>query len=96
MIFEQHLNNFEDPDADRRTFIAQIVTDYLTYLRRMRLAIPREYEHLIIEELGAQVNGMLTRKTYGCVNIEEYRQKLSTDVKALVDKNYTRMIKRRA
>ncbi len=30
VIFEQHLFNFQDSDADRKTFIGNSVTDYLT------------------------------------------------------------------
>lgn len=74
-IFEQHLYNFQDSSIDRKTFIVQVVQDYLTHLRRLKIAIPKTYEPYIIEELSAQVNTMLVKKIYGCLTIDEFREK---------------------
>lgn len=96
VIFEQHLHTFEDADSDRKTFITQIVAEYMAYLRKMKFAIPREYEHLIVDELAAQVNVMLVKKIYGCTSIEEYRRGLSEEARGTSDKKYSTLIKRRA
>lgn len=75
VIFEQHLYNFQDSDPDRKTFIENIVQDYLSYLRKMRITIPRSLEHSIVEELVTQVNTMLLKKIYGCSSIQEFKRK---------------------
>jgi hypothetical protein len=75
VIFEQHLFNFQDSDADRKTFIGNIVTEYLSYLRKNNIIVPRSLEASVIEELGAQVNVMLVKKIYGCLTIQDYQEK---------------------
>jgi hypothetical protein len=77
VIFEQHLYNFQDSDQDRKTFIANVVNDYLTYLRRKKIAIPRSLEHAIVEELATQVNTMLVKKIYGCYSIQDYQKSMA-------------------
>ena len=71
VIFEQHLFNFADPDSDRKTFIAQVVADYIGYLRKNNIIVPKSLEQPIVEELGTQVNTMLVRKIYGCLTVNE-------------------------
>jgi hypothetical protein len=77
-IFEQHLFNFQDPNSDRGTFILTIVNDYLTQLRKLGLAVPKQMEEMIFEELSFQVNTMLVKKIYGCMTINEYIAKTPT------------------
>lgn len=91
IIFEQHLFNFEDSDEDRKTFVLRIVQDYISHLRRMQIAIPRPMEHLIMEELYAQVNIMLSKKIYGCLSIDDYRRELAPEIKRKARKSYSRL-----
>ena len=91
VIFEEHLYNFQDSDSDRRVFIGNIVKDYLTYLRKMNVVIPKSLEASIIEELGIQVNTMLVKKIYGCLTIDEYKKTMSTTVKRKARSRYTRL-----
>ena len=72
VIFEQHLFNFADPDSDRKTFIAQVVADYIGYLRKNSIIVPKSLEQPIVEELGTQVNTMLVRKIYGCLTVNQF------------------------
>jgi hypothetical protein len=72
VIFEQHLFNFADPDSDRKTFIAQVVSDYIGYLRKNNIIVPKSLEQPIVEELGTQVNTMLVRKIYGCLTVNQF------------------------
>ncbi|MFN7684750.1 MAG: hypothetical protein ACK5QT_04990 [Oligoflexia bacterium] len=72
VIFEQHLYNFQDSESDRKTFISGIVQEYLSFLRRKSIAVPRSLESSIVEELADQVNLMLTKKIYGCLSIEDF------------------------
>ena len=80
-IFEQHLFNFQDPNADRKTFIEAIVKEYLSQTRRMGLNVPREWEEIIFEELCFQVNTMLVKKIYGCLTINEFTEKTKKKTK---------------
>ncbi|MGK5082756.1 hypothetical protein WDW37_05565 [Bdellovibrionota bacterium FG-1] len=96
VIFEQHLYNFQESDADRRTFIGNIINDYLTYLRKMNIAIPKSLESSIVEELAGQVNSMLVKKIYGCLSIDDYRKGAPAPVKKKARSRYTRLAKTKA
>ena len=76
-IFERHLYEIPDADIEREVFIKQIVHEYLGCLRKEDLCIPKALEPVIIDELANQVNTMLVKKIYGCLSIEEFRQKSS-------------------
>jgi hypothetical protein len=96
VIFEQHLYNFQDSDQDRKTFIGNVVNDYLTYLRRLKIAIPRSLEHSIIDELAGQVNTMLVKKIYGCLTIAEYQKSVGSGRETLRKRarvRYTKLAK---
>ena len=80
-IFEQHLFNFQDPNADRETFVLEIVKDYISQVRKLGLAIPTAMEEHIYEELCLQVSHMLVKKIYGCLTINEYTAKVPTEKK---------------
>jgi len=82
VIFEQHLFNFADPDSDRKTFIAQVVADYIGYLRKNNIIVPKSLEQPIVEELGTQVNTMLVRKIYGCLTVNEFADPVASSARA--------------
>lgn len=90
-IFEQHLFNFSDPDIERKTFIAQVVVEYLNFLRKKNVTIPRSLEAAIIEELGSQVNAMLVKKIYGCLSLKDFRKGVPNVAKRRAKKRYTRL-----
>jgi len=73
VIFEQHLLNFQDPEIDRKTFIAQVVHEYLRMLRLKNITVPKSLEQPIVEELATQVNAMLVKRIYGSSTIAEFR-----------------------
>lgn len=95
-IFEQHLFNFQDPNADRKSFIEAIVKDYLIHMRKLGLSVPKEWESQILEELCFQVNGMLVKKIYGCLTIDEYTAKTPTAAKKKARTRYQRLTKKAA
>jgi len=95
VIFEQHLLNFQDSDADRKTFIVNIVADYLSYLRKMNIVVPRSLEQPIVEELANQVNTMLVKKIYGCLSLEDYRKGVPGSARGRARSRYSK-IKRNA
>jgi hypothetical protein len=92
-IFEQHLYNFEDSEQDRKTFIARVLKEYLGFLRKLKIAIPYSLESLVIDELAIQVNTMLVKKIYGCLSIDDYRQKASHSNKRRAHGRYQRLTK---
>jgi hypothetical protein len=96
VIFENHLYNFQDADGDRKTFIGNIVNDYLTYLRKMNIVIPKSLENSIVEELAGQVNMMLVKKIYGCLSIDDYRKGAATTIKKKARGRYSRLSRARA
>ncbi len=75
MLFEKHLYTFQDAEIDRKTFVTQVVQDYMTYLRKNNLTIPKIMEKSVMEEFCEQVNHMLLKKIYGFVDIKEFRTK---------------------
>ena len=95
VIFEQHLYNFEDDEADRKTFVGSIVNDYLIYLRKMNIVIPKSLEGPVVEDLAGQVNSMLVKKTYGCLSIDDYRKGAPATVKKRARSRYGRLSKSR-
>ncbi len=86
VIFEQHLFNFADPDSDRKTFIAQVVSDYISYLRKNNIIVPKSLEQPIVEELGTQVNTMLVRKIYGCLTVNQFADSTSSSARGQTKK----------
>ena len=91
VIFEQHLYNFQDSDSDRKTFVGNIINEYLSFLRRKSIAIPKSLEAAIVEELAEQVNVMLTKKIYGCLSIEEFSKNQPRTRKRRVRQRYQRI-----
>jgi hypothetical protein len=91
VIFEQHLFNFQDSEIDRKTFIGNVVADYLTHLRKLEIVIPKALEYAVIEELNTQVNTMLVKKIYGCLSIGEYKAKVPTTLKRKAKAKYSKL-----
>ena len=85
VIFEQHLFNFADPNIDRKTLILKIVSDYLNFLRKRNISVPKSLEQPIVEELAIQVSTMLIKKIYGCLSPQDY-----------LTSNVTRQMRKRA
>ena len=91
VIFEQHLYNFHDAETDRQTFVMEVVQEYLFYLRKKNIAVPRSLEPQIVEELAHQIETMLVKKIYGCLTIQEFQQKLTPSVKKKARAKYSKL-----
>jgi len=91
VIFEQHLYNFQDPDVDRKTFIGNVITDYLSHLRKLNISVPKSLHGPIVEELAQQVNTMLVKKIYGCLTISDYQKKIPSAAKKRTRSRYKRL-----
>lgn len=96
VIFEQHLYNFQDSDADRKTFISNIVKDYIAYLRKGNIVIPVPLEWAVQEELATQVSSMLMKKIYGCMTIEEYTRAQPVAKRKTATKRYSKLTRKTA
>ena len=92
IIFEQHLCNFSDPEMNRKEFILLVIRDYLSFLRKMQISIPRSLEESIIEELQSQVNVMLIKKIYGYLSIQDFQKNLSRAERDKVKHRYKKVI----
>lgn len=92
VIFEQHLCNFQDSDIDRKAFIGKVIQDYLTYLRKMNIAVPKSLEPQVVDELGSQVNMMLVKKIYGSLTIQDYQRGLAPAVKRRAKQRYSKVV----
>ncbi len=90
-IFEQHLYNFQDSDTDRKTFIGKVIQEYLVYLRKMNITVPKSLEEPIVEELASQVNTMLVKKIYGCLTIQDYQRKVPSSTKRRARARYSKL-----
>jgi hypothetical protein len=93
VIFEQHLYNFQDSDLDRKAFIENVLKDYLSFLRRQNIVIPKALEASILEEFSSQVHTMLMKKIYGFLTIQDYAKQSNDNKKRQARKKYTRLIK---
>jgi hypothetical protein len=94
VIFEQHLFNFQDPEIDRKTLVMKIVADYLAYLRKQNISVPRALEQPIVEELSQLVNTMLVKKIYGCLTPKDYQVGLKTQLKRKAKSRYKKVVAR--
>jgi hypothetical protein len=92
-IFEQHLYNFQDSDSDRKTFIVNIVKEYMTHLAKLNIVIPKSLEASVLEELADQVNSMLVKKIYGCLTIEDFQKKAPSPARKQASRRYSQMKK---
>jgi hypothetical protein len=93
VIFEQHLYNFQDPDVDRKTFVGNVISEYLSHLRKLNISVPKSLEGPIVEELGHQVNTMLVKKIYGCLTIADYQKRVPPAAKKKTRARYSRLAK---
>ena len=91
VIFEQHLYNNEDSSTDRKSFLLNVVKDYLSYLRKKSIAIPRDLEASVAQELAFQVNTMLVKKIYGSLTLDEYRQGTTVKSRKRAGSRYSRL-----
>jgi len=94
VIFEQHLYNFQDSDLDRKTFIGNVLQDYLSYLRKLNISVPKSLEEPIVEELSSQIHMMLVKKIYGFLTIQDYQKRLPSTAKRRVRNRYSKLAKK--
>ena len=75
-ILEKHLYDFDEENDTQKEFVSGIVQDYLKYLTTQKILVPKKWQSHVIEELHDQVEKMLIKKMYRCLNIDEFRRTL--------------------
>lgn len=73
IIFEKHLYDFNY--ESREIFLKAVVDDYLLHLGRQKVMVPMAWKLHLEKTLGEEVSDMLVRKLYGCLTVEEFKEK---------------------
>jgi len=90
-IFEQHLFHSQNEEIDRQSFVLGVVNEYVSYLRKLNIAVPAHLEKFIVEELSLQVSQMLVKKIYGYLSIKDYQSQIPDTQKKRAKKSYSRI-----
>lgn len=73
VIFEKHLYDFNY--ESRELFIKSVVDDYVGHLSQQKVLIPPGWRGHLERTLGEEVSDMLVRRLYGCLTVEEFKEK---------------------
>lgn len=73
IIFEKHLYDFNY--ESRELFIKGVVDEYLQHLMRQKVVVPVLWRAHLEKTLSEEVSDMLVRKLYGCLTVEEFKEK---------------------
>lgn len=77
IIFEKHLYDFNY--ESRELFISGVIEEYITHLAKQRVIIPTTWRATLERNLSEEIADMLVRKLYGCLTVEEFREKENTE-----------------
>lgn len=77
IIFEKHLYDFNY--ESRELFITGVVGDYLVHLNQQKVAVPPTWKLHLEKTIAEEVSDMLVRRLYGCLTVEEFKEKKSED-----------------
>ncbi len=76
IIFEKHLYDFNY--ESRELFIKGVVDDYLEHLSQQKITTPPSWKPQMEKTLTEEVSDMLVRRLYGCLTVEEFKEKKET------------------
>ncbi len=91
VIFEQHLYHFQVEEIEHQAFIIAVLEDYFSYLRKLKISIPKSLEASIAQELWSQVHVLLMKRIYGCLTLRDYQKGLLATEKRKVKARYSRL-----
>lgn len=77
IIFEKHLYDFNY--ESRELFLKAVVDDYIGHLVRQKVVIPPMWKNHLEKTLAEEVSDMLVRKLYGCLTVEEFKDKVEVE-----------------
>jgi hypothetical protein len=78
VIFEKHLYDFNYESRD--LFIKGVVDDYLQHLGHQKVTVPPLWRGHMEKALAEEVSDMLVRRLYGCLTVEEFKEKAASEV----------------
>lgn len=73
IIFEKHLYDFNY--ESRELFLKSVVEDYMGHLVKQKVVVPPSWRTHLEKTLTEEVSDMLVRKLYGCLTVEEFKEK---------------------
>lgn len=88
IIFEKHLYDFNY--ESREIFIKGVIDDYIGHLSLQKVMIPPAWKGHLERTLGEEVSDMLVRRLYGCLTVEEFKQKTETKEEIITAKREAR------
>ncbi len=98
IIFEKHLYDFNY--ESRELFLKGVVDEYISHLVRQKTVIPPAWRAHLEKTIFEEVSDMLVRKLYGCLTVEEFKAKTTSEekkedmlaVKREVRKRYQKLV----
>ena len=82
IIFEKHLYDFNY--ESREAFIKGVIDDYLSHLMQQKVTVPPTWKSHLEKTLAEEVSDMLVRKLYGCLTVEEFKEKAQEQKEVLI------------
>ena len=84
IIFEKHLYDFNY--ESRELFVKGVVDDYVFHLSKQKVIVPPAWKSHLEKSLGEEVSDMLVRKLYGCLKVEEIKEKVAASPEVTIEK----------
>jgi hypothetical protein len=88
IIFEKHLYDFNY--ESRELFIQGVVEEYFSHLSEQKVIVPAIWRKQMESSISEEVSAMLVRKIYGCLTVEEFKQKEDQSPAQISDKKEAR------
>jgi len=73
IIFEKDLYDFNYDS--RELFIKNVIDEYLRHLAKQKVLVPPTWRAQLEKNLGEEISDMLVRKLYGCLSVDDYKEK---------------------
>jgi len=86
IIFEKHLYDFNYESRD--LFIQGVVLEYLAYLSEQKVIVPPLWKSQMEKSLAEEIADMLVRRLYGCLTVDEIKEK--TELAPIIEKTEAR------
>lgn len=88
IIFEKHLYDFNY--ESRLRFVTGVIEEYLTHLAKQKVLVPAAWRPVLEKNLSEEISDMLVRKLYGCLTVEEFREKEEAKIETIVERKEVR------
>lgn len=88
IIFEKHLYDFNY--ESRELFVKGVVDDYLAHLVKQKVVVPPTWKSHLEKTIAEEVSDMLVRRLYGCLTVEEFKEKASEKLEIITARKEAR------